>query len=782
MAIKVDDLSLVVESYIRNTIRESHPEVDVSAGSVMDDLWVQPLISVLKPLIETINQNELQMDLVNSPFMSDEEIDIKCENNYFITRNEGVKATGSVSFQISDIAKNTTFTIPSGTIVSTASGLKFRTTTNVRLTSAAAAAYYSYTSFVYDIPVPVEAEDVGSEYNVEPGEISVLETGFNNSVRGVNNYQAISGGTDREDSSKYLSRVMDFYTNNFEGCKTGYKNTVYDVRPDVTDLNVQGHRDKFMFRDKGYYYDIDNDEYEGNIGGKVDIYIKGYEPQNYELEMEVTNGLKKLSHLLVEDIAQWNSNKTVVIRESDKPMCNLLFKKIEYNDYSEMSKEEILTQIYSYNVPHTLHSYPQVTYDCIAFADTAIGSGISKIPTGKPYIGIAVGLEGATRPTDASAYQWSRMNEEYGLQMPTRSDGKVRYIWIKYADDVYGTGMTDIAGNKPYIGVAYNKNTMLKSNNYLDYVWYKVSEGIDYGYSSDIDTLEYYYIEVSEDTIANKNMEDKDATLYYFYTTANSNNGETFLNSESFRIATMDAKTPGPIINGMIALENVNEGTVYDVFNYPDRFYHQMSILPEAPKEDKFTFKGTVLEEIYTLFERKALGFNGDTIKWTYSKNATISDIDKYINEENNRVITTDVLVRPAGVKYVNIKIRVKPAKDVVLTDELDDQISKVINDRIYDLALGESLDEATLIADLYAGDYNIRDYIEYIELPFKSIYPVTEDKRNENVIDNKRGDFARDLNDYDVPTVFEDGALPITVNEIQCIQLNKLVIEEIID
>ena len=76
----------------------------------------------------------------------------------------------------------------------------------------------------------------------------------------------------------------------------------------------------------------------------------------------------------------------------------------------------------------------------------------------------------------------------------------------------------------------------------------------------------------------------------------------------------------------------------------------------------------------------------------------------------------------------------------------------------------------------------NIRDYIEYIELPFKSIYPVTEDQRNENVIDNKRGDFARDLNDYDVPTVFEDGALPITVNEIQCIQLNKLVIEEIID
>ena len=43
MAIKVDDLSLVVESYIRNTIRESHPEVDVSAGSVMDDLCINNL-------------------------------------------------------------------------------------------------------------------------------------------------------------------------------------------------------------------------------------------------------------------------------------------------------------------------------------------------------------------------------------------------------------------------------------------------------------------------------------------------------------------------------------------------------------------------------------------------------------------------------------------------------------------------------------------------------------------------------------------------------------------
>ena len=69
---------------------------------------------------------------------------------------------------------------------------------------------------------------------------------------------------------------------------------------------------------------------------------------------------------------------------------------------------------------------------------------------------------------------------------------------------------------------------------------------------------------------------------------------------------------------------------------------------------------------------------------------------------------------------------------------------------------------------------------VEYIKLPFKAIYPVTEEQLNDPIIDDKRGDFDTDLNGYDVPTQFVNEKLPIETNSLQYIKLNKLQIVEI--
>ena len=69
---------------------------------------------------------------------------------------------------------------------------------------------------------------------------------------------------------------------------------------------------------------------------------------------------------------------------------------------------------------------------------------------------------------------------------------------------------------------------------------------------------------------------------------------------------------------------------------------------------------------------------------------------------------------------------------------------------------------------------------VEYIKLPFLSIYPVTEEQLNDPIIDGKRGDFSRDLNGYDVPTQFVKNQLPITTSPLQHIKLNKLQLVEI--
>ena len=58
--------------------------------------------------------------------------------------------------------------------------------------------------------------------------------------------------------------------------------------------------------------------------------------------------------------------------------------------------------------------------------------------------------------------------EKYG----TSADSK--YIWVKYAQDKNGTGLTDNPTNAVYIGIAYNKTEKHESDNPNDYTWTRI--------------------------------------------------------------------------------------------------------------------------------------------------------------------------------------------------------------------------------------------------------------------------------------------------------------------
>ena len=51
------------------------------------------------------------------------------------------------------------------------------------------------------------------------------------------------------------------------------------------------------------------------------------------------------------------------------------------------------------------------------------------------------------------------------------SDGKTYYTWIMYADDAEGSGISNDPTGKKFIGLAYNNETPLESNNPADYKW-----------------------------------------------------------------------------------------------------------------------------------------------------------------------------------------------------------------------------------------------------------------------------------------------------------------------
>lgn len=59
------------------------------------------------------------------------------------------------------------------------------------------------------------------------------------------------------------------------------------------------------------------------------------------------------------------------------------------------------------------------------------------------------------------------INDELGRMVTYDKLG----IWVKYADDAKGNGMSEYPDGKKYIGLAYNKTTATESNNASDYIW-----------------------------------------------------------------------------------------------------------------------------------------------------------------------------------------------------------------------------------------------------------------------------------------------------------------------
>ena len=108
-------------------------------------------------------------------------------------------------------------------------------------------------------------------------------------------------------------------------------------------------------------------------------------------------------------------------------------------------------------------------YTWLKYADSPT-SGMSDSPAGKTYMGIAVNKTSITESSNYSDYTWSLIKGTDGISVKG-DKGDTVYIWVKYADDAKGNGMSEYPDGKKYIGLAYNKTTATESNNASDYIW-----------------------------------------------------------------------------------------------------------------------------------------------------------------------------------------------------------------------------------------------------------------------------------------------------------------------
>ena len=92
-------------------------------------------------------------------------------------------------------------------------------------------------------------------------------------------------------------------------------------------------------------------------------------------------------------------------------------------------------------------------YTWIKYAMNEVGLGITDNPTGMSYIGISYNNLSSVESNNPKDYSWSKIKGdkgeqgEQGLQgIPGTdgADGKTYYTWIRYADDEFGNGMSNL--------------------------------------------------------------------------------------------------------------------------------------------------------------------------------------------------------------------------------------------------------------------------------------------------------------------------------------------------
>ena len=149
-------------------------------------------------------------------------------------------------------------------------------------------------------------------------------------------------------------------------------------------------------------------------------------------------------------------------------------------------------------------------YTWLKGADDASGTNMTDSLEGKAYIGLAINklLPESQDPNslDPTYYFW---NAAGGAISYIGADGKTYWVWIKYADNQYGTDMSDDSTGMTYIGLAINKSTPTESTDPNDYEWSLILSDI-----VQQPKIVFYWIKFADDAIGT-NMSDSSVGKAY---------------------------------------------------------------------------------------------------------------------------------------------------------------------------------------------------------------------------------------------------------------------------
>jgi len=256
------------------------PNLDTKPGTVSRDLFIDLPADQLEKLYRLVS-------LVSDKQSPDTAIGIDLDRyaaNYGILRNSGSAATGIVVFTINSI--NTDIPIPTGSVITSKSGVTFKTVGNYFFSSADRGRHAATATRMrralqnvgisdkYAIEIPVQAIRAGTSGNLGSYQLITHQLDFDMNVI---NLSSTGGGSNQETDAQFRARISSVFSGANTGTANGYRNAILGVGG-VSDTLVVQPGNSLMLRDGTEIIEVNDGTkriISSGTGGKVDIYLLG---------------------------------------------------------------------------------------------------------------------------------------------------------------------------------------------------------------------------------------------------------------------------------------------------------------------------------------------------------------------------------------------------------------------------------------------------------------------------------------------------------------------------
>jgi len=230
-----------IKTAMRSFIRGKNTLIDLSEGSIVDDIVISAPSQEIAKLYEENNITSQGQSLETSSDLATDSLG----KNIGILRLSSRSASGTVKFFTFNAPTND-ITISVGTIISTyatngAESIQFVVTSTVYMYAQLAASYLNVTKNVYEVSASIEALKSGLDGIVGPQAVTQLVTVIPG-IDGVYNDDSTAGGADSESTNDLKIRIADKWRGNSIGVADGYLSETL-AYPGVEDAIVVGGAD-----------------------------------------------------------------------------------------------------------------------------------------------------------------------------------------------------------------------------------------------------------------------------------------------------------------------------------------------------------------------------------------------------------------------------------------------------------------------------------------------------------------------------------------------------------